>query len=157
MYQDHYINLTSMAEALSNPQMQLLRPYVQFILRRLQKERVFFILPKSELGAMKPRDLPREVLADDGTIFSDPRGQKRKGRPARREKGKKARLALEDVDGWLSRSGPHEDATIKEVQGDYQTIKMAMLKDGGVSAETIERMNQSVLERLKAAQAAIKR
>lgn len=140
-----------MAETLSSPQMQPLRPYVQFILCRLQKERVFFILPKSELGAMKPRDLPREVLADDGIMFSDHRGQKRKGRPARREKGKKARLALEEVDGWLSKPGPHEDATIDELRGDYQTTKMTMLEDGGVPAETIERMNQGVLERLKAA------
>jgi hypothetical protein len=136
-----------MGETLSSPQMQPLRPYVQFILSRLQKERVFFILPKSEFGAMKPRDLPREVLADDGIIFSD---QKRKGRPARREKGKKARLALEAVDGWLSRSRSHEDAKINEVQGDYQTIKMTLLKGGGVPAETIERMNESVLEKWKA-------
>lgn len=138
-----------MGETLSSPQMQPLRPSVQYILCRLQKERVFFILPKSELGAMKPRDLPREVLADDGIIFPDHRDQKRKGRPARREKGKRARLALEAVDGWLSRSGPHEDETIDEVLGDYQTIKMTMLKDGGMPAETIECMNQSVLERLK--------
>jgi len=131
--------------------MQPLRPYVQFILSRLEKEQVFLILPKSELGAMKPRDLPREVLAEDDIIFSEQRGQKRKGRPARREKGKKARLALEAVESWLSRSGLPEDATINKVLGDYQT-KMIVLKDGGVSAETIERMNQSVLERLKHAQ-----
>ena len=141
-----------MGETLSSPQMQPLRPYVEFILSRLEKEQVFLILPKNELGAMKPRDLPREVLVDDGIIFSEHRSQKRKGRPARREKGKKARLALEAVESWLSGSGLHEDATINKVLGDYQTTKMIMLKDGGVSAETIERMNQSVLERLKRAQ-----
>jgi len=144
----------SMADTLSSPQMQPLRPHVQFLLCRLKKEQVFFILPKSELGAMKPRELPREVLADDDITFSDHGGQKRKGRPARREKGKKARLALEAVDSWLSRSGEHGDSTtINRILGDYQATKTTMVKDGGIPAETIEEMNQSVLVRLKEAQA----
>ncbi|KIM47853.1 glycoside hydrolase family 16 protein [Hebeloma cylindrosporum] len=33
--------------------------------------------------------------------------------------------------------------SIDKVMGDYQTIKMTLLKDGGVPADTIERMNQN--------------
>ncbi|KAF8973557.1 hypothetical protein BDZ97DRAFT_376774 [Flammula alnicola] len=154
---DHYASLNDMAESLSSPSVVSLQTYVRYVLSCLKKDRVFLILPKSDLGAMNPRELPRELYAEDGIAFSEVGTQKRKGRPARREKGKKARLALEGLDDWLSQS-PVDDEHASEmtaISGEYQALKTLMLnavdEGGALPAGGIEEVNREVLERLKEA------
>jgi len=107
---------------------------------------VFVILPQSDLGPMNPRDLPREIHAEDGIVFSDP-FQRKKGRPARKEKGKKARLALDDLDGLLSKINRSPEDADTPVVG-YQSAKLTLL-ERGVSLDSLKQISQAVLDRLK--------
>lgn len=135
-----------MAENLTSQQVISFRPQVQYVISRLQKDDVFLILPKSDLGPMNPRDLPREIYADDGIVFSNP-AQKRKGRPARREKGKKARLALDELNQLLSNSEGSASSTDLDMLTGYQSTKNTLLET--ISAETLQKVNHAVLARLK--------
>lgn len=135
-----------MTDSLASQQIIALRPYVQYVLSCLQKDQVFVILPQSDLGPMNPRDLPREIYAEDGIVFSDP-FQRKKGRPARKEKGKKARLALDDLDGLLSKiDGSAED--VDTAMAGYQSAKLT-LSEQGVSLDSLKEISQAVLDRLK--------
>src|SRR6266508_4866316 len=111
-----------MAENLTSQQVISFRPQVQYVLSRLQKDGVFLILPKSDLGPMNPRDLPREIYADDGIVFNDP-NQKKKGRPAKRERGKKARLALDELNQLVSNSEGSAGSTDLDILTGYQSTK----------------------------------
>jgi len=95
---------------------------------------------------MNPRDLPREIYADDGIVFSDPT-QKRKGRPPRREKGKRARLALDELNQLLSNSEGLAGSTDLDILPGYQSTKNTLL--GTISAEALQKVNHAVLARLK--------
>lgn len=100
---------------------------------------------------MNPRELPRELYADDGVVFSEPDGQKRKGRPPRREKGKKARLALDELDEFISHGyrndeDPTEMAAALE---QYDDVKRALLDE--VGAESVEEVGQLVAQHLREA------
>lgn len=97
---------------------------------------------------MNPRELPREIYADDGMVFTE--AQKRKGRPARREKGKKARIALEDLDDWISKQqASNEESEMDAALEKYEAMKRSMLD--GIDAEDVEGAGQEVLNRLKEA------
>jgi hypothetical protein len=102
---------------------------------------------------MNPRELPREIYADDGMVFSE--AQKRKGRPARREKGKKARIALEDLDDWISEQQPSNEESLEmdAAREKYEAMKKSMLD--GIDAEDVEGAGQDVLQRLKEARALV--
>ncbi|KAF9566161.1 hypothetical protein CPC08DRAFT_815047 [Agrocybe pediades] len=151
---DHYLSLLAIPESLTNPGFLVLQPHVQYILSCLQKDRIFFIVPKSDLGALNPRDLPREIIVDDDTAMSED-GQKRKGRPARREKAKKARLALDSLDEWATEVDDDEASQRRnEVVHQYKELKAAMLGgNGGLLSESVEEATRSVLGRLEEAQA----
>jgi hypothetical protein len=134
-----------MTDTLTLQQFIALRPYVQYILACLQKDEVFVILPKSNLGPMNPRDLPREIYAEDGIVFSDFL-QGKKGRPSRKEKGKKARFALDDLDELVSkieRSSEDVDNTLAE----YQCAKLT-LSERGLALESLKDTSRAVLDRL---------
>jgi hypothetical protein len=134
-----------MTDMLVLPQFNALRPYVQYILSCLQKDQVFVILPKSDLGPMNPRDLPREIYAEDGIVFSDV-VQKKKGRPARKDKGKKARIALDELDELVSKIDlPSQHIDI--AAAGYQSAKLTLM-ERGVSLESLEEISQAMLERL---------
>lgn len=141
-----------MADSLTSATFAPLQPHVRYILSRLRTDLVFLILPKTELGAMNPRELPRELYAEDGIVFSEMEGaQKRKGRPARREKGKKARLALEGLDDWISsQHRTDEDPTEMATALDrYDEAKHEMLD--AVGAESVEEAGREVLGHLEEA------
>ncbi len=135
-----------MAENLTSQQVISFRPQVQYVLSRLQKDGVFLILPKSDLGPMNPRDLPREIYADDGIVFNDP-NQKKKGRPAKRERGKKARLALDELNQLVSNSEGSAGSTDLDILTGYQSTKNTLL-ESAISAEagSIQRVEQRVAE-----------
>ena len=141
-----------MADSLTSATFAPLQQHVRYILSRLRTDLVFLILPKTELGAMNPRELPRELYAEDGIVFSEMEGaQKRKGRPARREKGKKARLALEGLDDWISsQHRTDEDPTEMATALDrYDEAKHEMLD--AVGAESVEEAGREVLGHLEEA------
>ncbi|KAF8167743.1 hypothetical protein B0H34DRAFT_792438 [Crassisporium funariophilum] len=116
----------------------------------------------SDLGPMNPRDLPRELFVDEGSVaVAESPPQKRKGRPTKREKGKKAKRALEGLDEWLKRSPTPEEHTsdtrsLNDRLQEYQMAKVCMmnsLRSAGESAEngTLGSINRVVLERLREA------
>lgn len=71
------------------------------------KARVFYILPESDLCPSNPRELPRELFVQDPVLpesQSDAPQPKKKGRPSKRDKLKKAKDALGNLDKWLDRN-----------------------------------------------------
>lgn len=56
-----------MPESLISANVAPLQTYVRYVLSCLKKDEVFFILPKSDVGPMNPRELPRERYVDDGS------------------------------------------------------------------------------------------
>lgn len=93
-----------------------LQPHTVFILSSLVKAQAFYILPSSDLHPLNPRILPREIFVQDGFEISveatqdqaaadaDAPAKKKKGRPTKRDKKKKAILALQQVDKWLEKN-----------------------------------------------------
>ncbi|KAJ3500527.1 hypothetical protein NLJ89_g9753 [Agrocybe chaxingu] len=141
-----------MPECLATPHLAPLQPHARCLLSRLFQDRVFFIVPKSDLGAMNPRELPRELYVEDGVGFSGVAAQKRKGRPPRREKGKKARMALEELEEWVSRPGPSNGAGMGESLAEYQATKASMMEALGRDPTfSSEELTRTVLARLEAA------
>lgn len=126
-----------MPESLTSPNVRPLQTHVRYVLSCLKRDNVFFILPASDLGPMNPRDLPREIYAEDGMEGT---GEKRKGRPARREKAKRARAALEDLDDWLSEEEREEG--LDEALAEYQKSKAGMV-DGGVGGAVVARLKEA--------------
>jgi hypothetical protein len=147
----------------------------------LLKDNVFFITPRSDLGPLNPRDIPREIFVDEKTILPlDPNAPKKKGRPNKRDKAKKARLALDNLDRWLEETpGPLPTLSASSLSPPleglpgldhppastlrrYQTEKTHILDSIDAQSEstalslhagmTVDKANQFVLERLKAAE-----
>jgi len=110
---------------------------------------VFVILPKNELGPLNPRDLPREIFAHEEPILNFESGsQKKKGRPTRREKGRKARTALQGLDEWIAKPSIIENiGPLYE----YQVAKSSMMNTLAPEV-AMDGVNAFVLERLRAAQ-----
>jgi hypothetical protein len=152
---DQYATLMDMAGSLSAPASAPLQPYVRYVLSCLRRDNVFLLLPKSDLSAMHPRELPREIYADDGIVFTDAEGKKRKGRPPKREKGKKARLALEGLDDYLSRPTipATADPPAAYLTDEYRTLKATVIQaieaDEDLPNESIHSVNREVLERMR--------
>ncbi|KAF9479721.1 hypothetical protein BDN70DRAFT_906158 [Pholiota conissans] len=147
---DHYASLVDLADSMTSPTVSALQPHIRYILSRFRKDLVFLILPKSELGPMNPRELPREIYADGDTVFSE--AQKRKGRPARREKGKKARVALEGLENWIAKQQIHDvdkEVDMAAAFSAYEVMKNRLLES--IDAESISGVGQEVLDRLKEA------
>jgi hypothetical protein len=109
---------------------------------------VFVILPKSDLGPLNPRDLPREIYAQDGIVFSD-LVQRKMGRPARTEKGKKARLALDELNELVSKIEESSEDVDSALAG-CQSAKLTLL-ERGVSLESLKETSLGMLDRLQEA------
>lgn len=101
---------------------------------------------------MNPRDLPRELFAHEAPILNpEPGSQKRKGRPAGREKSKRARAALQGLDEWMAKpSTSIENGPLYE----YQAAKSSMMNTLAPEA-AMHGVNTFVLERLQTAQESV--
>ena len=149
---DHYISLKNLPEAVANTQVRNLQPYTEFILSRLWQDQVFFILPKNELGPLNPRVLPRELFAHEAPTPNPESGsQKRKGRPAGREKSKKARAALQGLGEWIAKPST---STENDPLYEYQAAKSSMMNTLAPEA-AMNGVNTFVLERLQTAQESV--
>lgn len=145
---DHYISLKNLPEAVANTHVRDLQPYTAFILSCLWKDQVFLILPKNELGPLNPRVLPRELFAHEAPILNPETPQKRKGRPAGREKSKKARAALQALDDWIAKpSTSIENDSLYEYQADKSSMMNTLASEAAMDG-----VNTFVLERLQTAQ-----
>jgi hypothetical protein len=137
------------------------------ILSTFLTDRIFFVIPRSDLGSLVPRDLPREIFVDEATVLpTDLNAPKKRGRPTRRDKAKKARVALDSLDKWLDKAPPilpitsgHGSRTsTTNTLEQYQVQKSLMLNAVYTSPDTsdersaVERANRFVLDRLKAAE-----
>ncbi|RDB29663.1 hypothetical protein Hypma_015696 [Hypsizygus marmoreus] len=166
---DHYASLKALPTLLNASHLLSLQPAVFQILSTLFKDDVFFIVPSSELGPLNPRDLPREIFLDEVTILPvDLTAPKKKGRPTKRDKAKKAKTALEELEKWLDQTAgttpqdssspwtfPAEDTHETVTQATlehYQAQKSHLLDsiDSHQQRMDIEKANEFVLERLKA-------
>ena len=137
-----------MPEAVANTHVRDLQPYTAFILSCLWEDNVFFILPKNELGPLNPRVLPRELFAHEAPILNPESSRKRKGRPAGREKSKKARAALQALDEWIAKpSTSIENDPLYEYQADKSSMMNTLAPEGAMDG-----VNTFVLERLQTAQ-----
>jgi len=106
---------------------------------------------------LNPRDLPRELFVDEAPTLNPESGsQKRKGRPAGREKVKKARAALKGLDEWITKPLTNQQDPSRE--GDplyeYQAAKSSMMNILAPEA-AMDGVNAFVLERLRMAQESI--
>jgi hypothetical protein len=138
-------------EAVANTHVRDLQPYTAFILSCLWKDQVFFILPKNELGPLNPRVLPRELFAHEAPILNPEPSQKRKGRPAGREKSKKGRAALQALDEWIAKpSTSLENDPLYEYQADKSSMMNTLAPEAAMDG-----VNTFVLERLQTAQESV--
>lgn len=111
---DTYTHLLGLPAQLVTPQLTPLVPYVTHILSRLLERKAFHILPHSHLKVQHP--LPREHFIEDAEVphqeganaTADSGHQakvpKKKGRPTKRERVKRARDALGQLDKWLDKN-----------------------------------------------------
>lgn len=145
------MSLRSFPETLTTPLLQLLQPSVVFILAKLLNDQVFFIVPRSDLGTLNPRDLPREIFVDESSIHAvGSTAPKKKGRPTKRDKAKKARKTLNGLEEWLKQELPMDSTTAMD---EYQHFKQQLMAI--VDHSAIEKANDLVHKRLKEAQAVV--
>ena len=149
---DHYVSLKILPQVIATSHVRNLEPYTTFILSCLWKDQIFLILPKNELGPLNPRDLPRELINEGPQSGSE----KRKGRPAWREKNKKARAALIGLDEWIAKPSTGQQDPSKENSPlhEYQTAKSSVINILAPEA-AMDDVNVFVLERLLTAQQSV--
>jgi hypothetical protein len=130
---------------------------------------VFHIIPSSVLCPHNPREIPRELFIHDGSNRLGPEAPKKKGRPTKREKVKRAKDALGDLNQWLEKEAPPgtSKSTIanepiltshppKTTFLQYQSQKSHLLNsivpshpdDAPATNVALEQANRYVLERL---------
>lgn len=129
------------------------------------------VLPPSDLYAMNPRKLPREVFVRDNEEPEHAETtSKKKGRPSKRDKQKRTKEALGTLDRWLDKSSyvyqqqPGNRSTTAHVlvshpptvsRDGYRGKKACLLDALGpydVTTEgpqALKRANEAVLTRLK--------
>lgn len=162
---DHYASLKSLPSSFAADHLLPLQPSVSHILSTFFTDHVFFLVPRSDLGALRPRDLPREIFVDEATILpTDLNAPRKKGRPTRRDKAKKATAALDSLDKWLEKmpqipTAPQSSRTPpRNTLEPYQIKKSLVLdaiyasSDASDKRSSIEQANQFVLDRLKEAE-----
>jgi len=172
---DHYLSLKMLPDSFDSEPLLPLKLPVCYILSVLFKNHIFFIVPHSDLNPLNPRTLPREIFIDGHHLLPAAlNAPKKKGRPSKRDKAKKAKTALEDLDSWLDRAA-NTSATNVSLAIDhnhfvaayptgtslarYQTEKSSLLngintdiQSGSLQTQsTVERANRFILERLKSA------
>lgn len=153
---DHLLSLDAISKSFTTPHLLALNSYVQYILSRLRQDQIFIILPHSDLNPMNPGTLPREIYSEDGltTFNSD---KKLKGRPSKKEKNKKARLALDQLDDLLAVDSGITNTTrasrIDAKLSDYRESKLSFINSqGNASANVAQQASAEVLARLKGTQ-----
>ncbi|KAG6832270.1 hypothetical protein H0H92_003503 [Tricholoma furcatifolium] len=170
---DQFATLKALPNSMNADHLQSLQRYVSYILSALLKDAVFTIIPSSDAGPLNPRDLPREIFVEEGAFVSvDLNAPKKKGRPTRREKSKKAKLGLDNLDKWLldapplssttSTGSPDLHSPLGSTLRHYQTQKARILgyidqqaahtSSSFHTSMAIQKSNDFVLERLKAAE-----
>uniref|UniRef100_A0A0W0FGF9 Uncharacterized protein n=1 Tax=Moniliophthora roreri TaxID=221103 RepID=A0A0W0FGF9_MONRR len=172
---DHYNSLLSLPSSLTSEALLPLQPSVTYILDNMVKSDVFYILPSSELGPLNPRSLPRELyldemmLAHNATTEPDGSGAKR-GRPTRRDKIKKAKIAGEHLERWMHKTS-EQDVNGREAHyllsqapqaslAEYQNAKDKFLEAMDAISDpdptqALVHASREVLERVKQAQGLI--
>ncbi|KAF9462096.1 hypothetical protein BDZ94DRAFT_1309924 [Collybia nuda] len=162
---DHYVSFKSLPNFFIADHLLPLRPAVSHIISTFLADRIFFVVPPSEFGALQPRDLPREIFVDETTVLpTELNAPKKRGRPTRRDKVKKAAAALNVLNEWLE-AAPETATTgfspripTKHTLDHYKSQKSDMLDAIYASPATpgerssIEQANIFVLDRLKAAE-----
>ncbi|KAF8898909.1 hypothetical protein BD779DRAFT_1486175 [Infundibulicybe gibba] len=140
---------------LITPRLQPLQPVVSHILSVLLKDAVFFILPRSSLGAHDPRALPRELFMEQDMAGPET-SLKKKGRPTKRDKANKARTALEGLDTWTENASSRSFVGLAETtKMNYQAQKSDLLATLGSSPagySAVSRASEHILDRLKVAE-----
>ena len=129
------------------------------------------------LGALNPRDLPREILVDEQTTRPiEPTAPKKKGRPTRLDKAKKTKAVLHNLEKWLENTSempfaaitqdmattseliPTGKTEVEATLGHYQNAKSHLLNSINFRAQSsgaserhaaFQQANQFVLDRLK--------
>ncbi|KAJ7492775.1 hypothetical protein FB451DRAFT_1219532 [Mycena latifolia] len=145
---DHYTSLIGLPGMLTTAYLAPLQPFASYVVSALVNAQVFHLLPRSELGAQNPRELPREIYVEEGLIDSNQ--PQRKGHQSKRDKVVKARAALDAVGRWLEQTPPPSDAGTTLSQ--YKAQKVRLLQEIGAESAGVEEASQGVLERLREAQ-----
>ncbi|KAF8634470.1 hypothetical protein AX15_000911 [Amanita polypyramis BW_CC] len=164
---DHYLSLKELPDLLTTPDLLPLRPYTVTVLGTLIKDQVFYVLPRAELCANSPRELPREQLANNGTYLPSETGKRKRGRPSKHDKAMKNKAMLDKLEKWMGdvtyceRSTeqseyPHNllakssGTSLEHYKEQKSQLLGALLSTGGGS-DTIQRASATVMERLKGA------
>lgn len=154
---DHLQRIVRLSELLSTPDLVSLREPVIYIASAMVKDQVFYVLPSSDLGPENPRYLPREVLARDSSLESDPEAPKKKGRPSRQDKARKAQLALDGLNDWLDSTLGSSEARSGQlptnmVQYESDKAGLTAALESPSDREALEKANRVILDRLREAQ-----
>ena len=119
----------------------------------LINDKVFYILPCAVLAANKPRELPREVVTDEGAPSSMDKGKRKRGRPSKRDKERRGKEALEKLEKLLKNNerllkDPREDDDYAEQK--RQVLNRALSTEEGTNA--VQHASETVLDGLRRAQ-----
>jgi hypothetical protein len=101
---DTYVQLLNLPTQIITPELSPLSPYVIHLLSTLLQQNAFHIYPHSSL---KTRfTLPREWFVEEAEAsgLTEASAPKKKGRPGKRDRSKKARDALVQLEKWLDKS-----------------------------------------------------
>ncbi|KAJ7654982.1 hypothetical protein DFH06DRAFT_1201228 [Mycena polygramma] len=145
---DQYASLIALPSTLSTPYLAPLQPFAAYVMTTLVNAQAFHLLPNSELGALNPRDVPREIFVEEGLIDSNQ--PQRKGHNSKRDKVIKARTALDEVGRWLEQTPPESGAEFTLAQ--YEAHKAWLLNEIGVDSAGLREASLGVVERLQEAQ-----
>ncbi|KAF8213216.1 hypothetical protein K438DRAFT_1915380 [Mycena galopus ATCC 62051] len=144
---DQYTSLIAMPSTLATPYLSPLQPFASYVVSSMVNAQAFHLLPSSDLGALNPRDVPREIYVEEGLIDSNQ--PQRKGHQSKRDKVIKARTALDAVGRWLEQpptSGARQTLT------QYQVQKAQLLEAIGPGSAGLREASQGVVDRMREAQ-----
>ncbi|KAJ7092565.1 hypothetical protein C8R44DRAFT_719207 [Mycena epipterygia] len=141
-------SLIAMPATLTTAYLAPLQPFASYVVSALVNAQAFHLLPNSELGALNPREVPREIFVDQGLIDSNQ--PQRKGNHSKRDKIMKARTALDAVGRWLEQTPSTSNAGTTLLQ--YEGEKARLLKEIGAESAGVFEASQGVLQRLAEAQ-----
>ncbi|KAJ7102089.1 hypothetical protein B0H15DRAFT_898030 [Mycena belliarum] len=151
MLSDQYTSLIGLPSMLTSPYLAPLQPFAAYLVSALVSAQAFHLLPSSELGALTPRELPREIYVEEGLIDSNQ--PQRKGHNSKRDKVIKARTALDLVGRWLEQTAPPSDAGTATAK-QYKAHKARLLAEIGGESAAVGSASQGVVQRLQEAQEA---
>ncbi|KAJ7630780.1 hypothetical protein FB45DRAFT_916538 [Roridomyces roridus] len=145
---DHYNSLIVLPTALTTAHLAPLQPFASYAIGSLVNASVFHLLPSSELGALNPREVPREIFVEEGLIDSNQ--PKKKWHTSKRDKVIKARTALDAVGRSLEQASPAPEARRTALR--YEEQKGRLLREIGSDATNLREASEGVAQRLREAQ-----